>query len=86
MPTPSLPIWSEILAHHHLRGYQKAWRSNPSLRSPHTLAAGVPAAAQPAFGGTSAVGLAMYVVGLVVETLADGQKWAFKSNPLNAGK
>lgn len=53
---------------------------------PHTLAAVVPAAVQPAFGATSAVGLGMFLLGLLVETLADGQKWAFKSNPANRGR
>ena len=51
-----------------------AWGWFVSL--PHTLAAGVEKAPPP--GACSALGLGMYVVGLVIETLADVQKWRFK--------
>ncbi len=56
---------------------------------PHTLAAAVPTAVRPAFGAVHGVGLGMYAAGLIIETVADAQKWAFKaSNPgafCNAG-
>jgi len=53
---------------------------------PHTVAAGVPAATQPPFGATSAIGLAMFVAGLFLETAADAQKWLFKGDLSNAGR
>jgi steroid 5-alpha reductase family enzyme len=54
---------------------------------PHTLAAGVPLASRPPFGGIASWGgMAMYAVGLFLETAADGQKWMFKENPANRGK
>merc|ERR1719272_2519847 len=57
-----------------------AWGWFVSL--PHTLAAGI--AKAPPFSACSALGLGMYVVGLVIETLADVQKWRFKQNPATA--
>lgn len=57
-----------------------AWGWFVSL--PHTLAAGVEKA--PPLGACSALGLGMFVVGLVIETLADVQKWRFKQNPATA--
>ena len=54
---------------------------------PHIIAAGVPLAGRPAFGGLATYGgMLMYAIGLALETAADGQKWMFKQNAANAGK
>ena len=62
-----------------------AWGWFVSL--PHTLAASVPAGSVPAMraAGCSALGLGLFAVGMVVETLADAQKWAFKQNLATRG-
>jgi steroid 5-alpha reductase family enzyme len=61
-----------------------AWGWFVSL--PHTLAAGVPAASAPGVRtGCSLVGLGMFGVGLLIETLADLQKWSFKQLAANKG-
>ena len=61
-----------------------AWGWFVSL--PHTLAASVPAASVPAMRtGCSVLGLGLFAVGIVVETLADAQKWAFKQNAATRG-
>ena len=61
-----------------------AWGWFVSL--PHTLAASVPAASVPAMRtGCSVLGLGLFAVGVVVETLADAQKWAFKQNAATRG-
>ena len=61
-----------------------AWGWFVSL--PHTLAASVPAASVPGMrAGCSVLGLGLYAVGLVVETLADAQKWAFKQDAATRG-
>lgn len=53
---------------------------------PHTLAAAVPLAARPAgLGPASAASLALCVSGLMIETLADWQKWQFKQDPAKRG-
>lgn len=52
---------------------------------PHTIAAGVPAAKQAPYGVVSAIGLLTFLVGFTLETVADVQKWSFKSDPMNAG-
>lgn len=39
-----------------------------------------------AIEGISFIGLLIFVVGFLVETVADGQKWDFGLNPLNKGK
>ena len=63
-----------------------AWGWVVSL--PHVIAAGVPVAGRPRFGSSPLdfVGLALYAVGLAVESSADYQKWAFKADPGNRGK
>lgn len=53
---------------------------------PHTLAAGVPVAERPSFGAVHVAGLALFVVGLAIESAADLQKWRFKADVANAGK
>ena len=53
---------------------------------PHTLVAGVPAVAHPRVGVVSTAGLAMFALGLTLETAADGQKWLFKGDPANVGR
>ena len=54
---------------------------------PHTLAAGAPVVARAPMGGfTCTAGIAVYALGLLIETLADGQKWLFKKDPANSGK
>lgn len=61
-----------------------AWGWFVSL--PHTLAASVPAASVPAMRtGCSVLGLGLFAVGLVVESLADAQKWAFKQSAATRG-
>ena len=53
---------------------------------PHAIAAGVPVAGRPTFGRmTDILGLALYAVGLTVESAADYQKWTFKADPANRG-
>ena len=62
-----------------------AWGFVVSL--PHAIAAGVPVAGRPTFGRmTDILGLALYAVGLTVESAADYQKWTFKADPANRGK
>ena len=54
---------------------------------PHVLAAGVPFASRPAFGlATDVAGLALFSLGLLVETAADYQKWQFKKDPTTSGQ
>lgn len=50
---------------------------------PHTLGSTSSAAGTMT---TTIVGSVLYVIGLVVETTADYQKWMFKSNSINSGK
>jgi len=52
---------------------------------PHTLGAGVPLAARPAFGAVHAAGAALFGAGLSLETAADAQKWLFKQDAANKG-
>ena len=63
-----------------------AWGWVVSL--PHTLAAGVAVAARPPLGSvaTDALGFAAFAGGLLLETVADLQKWQFKADPANKGK
>ncbi|CAJ1384177.1 unnamed protein product [Effrenium voratum] len=53
---------------------------------PHALAAGVPLGARPAFSWLDVVGLGIFALGLMLETLADWQKWRFKQDPDSRGK
>ena len=53
---------------------------------PHTIAAGVPLAGRPRFGQPADVaGIALFALGLFVESLADYQKWRFKHEAANRG-
>lgn len=52
---------------------------------PHTLAAAVPVAERPEFGAMHVVGLALFALGLTIESGADLQKWLFKADPANKG-
>ena len=61
-----------------------AWGWLVSL--PHTLAAGVPVAARPAFGSWHKAGLAVFAAGFLLESSADLSKYLFKANAANAGK
>ena len=54
---------------------------------PHVLAAGVPTAYRPRCGKRSdLVGIGLFAAGLLLETLADYTKWAFKHNVVNRGR
>lgn len=53
---------------------------------PHTLAAGVPINERPVFGAVHRGGLAIFALGLCIETAADLQKWVFKADIANKGK
>jgi len=54
---------------------------------PHTLGAGVPRSARPRFGRwLDVAGLGIFAGGLILETVADAQKWAFKQLPGNRGR
>ena len=53
---------------------------------PVTLASSVPATVQPATNGFDIVGLALWLFGFFIETVADHQKFVFKNNPANAGQ
>jgi len=63
-----------------------AWGVAVSL--PHTLAAGLPAAAVPRFGSAAVdyIGGGLFLTGLCVESAADLSKWQFKGEPGNNGK
>jgi len=62
-----------------------AWGWVVSL--PHTIAAGVPAAGRPRFGGPlDMLGLGLFAAGLLTETAADYTKWCFKADPANRGR
>eukprot|EP00927_Polykrikos_kofoidii_P079120 TRINITY_DN75912_c0_g1_i1.p1 TRINITY_DN75912_c0_g1~~TRINITY_DN75912_c0_g1_i1.p1 ORF type:complete len:318 (-),score=25.59 TRINITY_DN75912_c0_g1_i1:80-946(-) len=54
---------------------------------PHTLAAGVAVAGRPPFGTLlDMIGVSVYTIGLIVESLADLQKWNFKQDLANRGR
>lgn len=50
---------------------------------PHTLGS---TSSSPGLLSTTTVGLSMFSVGFIVETLADYQKWLFKNDPLTSGQ
>ena len=61
-----------------------AWGWLVSL--PHALAAGVSAPVRPPFCWLDGVGIGIFAVGLLLETMADWQKWQFKKDPESRGK
>ena len=60
-----------------------AWGWIVSL--PHALAAGV-TSPRPPFGWIDGLGVGIFAAGLLLETLADWQKWQFKKDPASKGK
>ena len=61
-----------------------AWGWIVSL--PHTLAAGVSLNMRPSFSWLDGLGIGLFAVGLLMETIADWQKWQFKKDPANRSK
>lgn len=61
-----------------------AWGWIVSL--PHTLAAGVSLNMRPSFSWLDGLGIGLFAVGFLMETIADWQKWQFKKDPANRSK
>lgn len=53
---------------------------------PVTLAVSVSESLQPALGWLDYLGLAMWLIGFMIETIADHQKFVFKNDSANAGQ